>query len=252
MACVLALWACGDDAIAPTPDGATDAPRDGMATGPILAVDTTSLDFGVVGVGDSSTATVTVTNSGDEASGPLTTSIVGPDGSQFEVTTPCGVVAPGGSCTLQVLTRVTRAGSSTATLRIVASGVVIDVSLETLGTNVDNILVMTPALYQLEVLVGEASSPTPFYVTNVGTTTHGPLVVTVSGENANEVTVTNDTCTDALLAGGDVCTFDVIVRPLFAGTREAIVEVAGGVPSPLMAPITTTAISPPGGRVRAP
>jgi hypothetical protein len=81
----------------------------------------------------------------------------------------------------------------------------------------------TPATFSFGLVnVGESSAAKKSTVTNTGTTAVNDIVVTLTGTNASEFSISSNTCT-ATLNPGATCTISVIMSPITGGTKSAMV-----------------------------
>lgn len=115
----------------PTGQGAAD-----------LLLSAASLDFGKVDVGASAAQTVTVTNNG---LGPIALQPIASAG-DFAVTSNCGTLNAGSSCTLTITFKPSATGARSGTISVTpAAAIYTGVSLPVAGTGVDFALALNPA-----------------------------------------------------------------------------------------------------------
>ncbi|MEV0406184.1 choice-of-anchor D domain-containing protein [Actinoallomurus sp. NPDC050550] len=182
-----------------------------------ISISPTSVGFGSVATGSSSTAQkVTVTNSGTAAApvGSISTS------GDFSQTNDCGSsIAAGSSCTVSVTFTPTATGSRTGNLTITASGVTNTVPLSGTGVAPGPILSPDPAALSFAGTIVGSSAPTQAVtVTNTGTTS-----ATISGVAASGDFGQTDNC--STLAVGASCTVTVKFTPSASGTRTGNVTI---------------------------
>jgi hypothetical protein len=197
--------------------------------GAILNLSPTPERFEDVLVGETSPPhTFTLTNANDEASGTLAVSLGGLDRSEFAVTRDaCSgrTMAPGGTCTIDVVFAPTRAGDFLASLLVQASpGPSVIAAL--LGTALAKIadIAISPMTQDFgTVLVGCPVSQV-FTITSTGTLATGPLVVALSGTDASSFELVRDDCAAGLAVGAS-CEVDVRFSPTVAGSRVASLDV---------------------------
>jgi hypothetical protein len=119
----------------------------GSGTSPPFTIDPNPIDFGSVGVGLTSTVTVTISNAGGDTHtvGPL--SLTGPNASDFAITnTTCGgSLPPGGSCTATIAFKPTTAGVSNATLTATFGGAAVQFAVPLTGTGAAGTLSIAPS-----------------------------------------------------------------------------------------------------------
>ncbi len=93
--------------------------------GPAKLTSSTVVDIGSIMVGSTSApSTITITNSGGSASGPITHAITGPSANEFQVvgsTCTTGTLTPGATCTVDVSFRPSSTGPKAATLGVDAT-----------------------------------------------------------------------------------------------------------------------------------
>ena len=86
-----------------------DVPLSGTGTSPLLELDVTSIDFGTLVIGQTEMNTVTISNAG-ELPLAFTTSLQGPDASEYSLSSAGGTVQAGSSTVLRVEFSPTSAG----------------------------------------------------------------------------------------------------------------------------------------------
>ncbi|SHL05998.1 malectin domain-containing carbohydrate-binding protein [Rhodothermus profundi] len=91
-----------------------------LTSGPrgVLVVSPTSLDFGQQVVGTTASQTLTLTNQGTADLTEILMVMTGPQGTEFTVSTNCGTLAPGATCTATVTYTPVTLGAVSATLSI--------------------------------------------------------------------------------------------------------------------------------------
>ncbi|CAN5739459.1 hypothetical protein BH11MYX3_BH11MYX3_23630 [soil metagenome] len=199
--------------------------------GPAQLASSAVVDIGSIKVGAASaasTVTVTVTNNGGLASGPITLGVGGTNASEFQVaTTTCDGTAlpPDGTCSAEIVFRPTSTGAKAATLNVNADpGGPLAVILTAVGLPD---LSLAPASHDFgPIMIGQSSAATTFTVTN-GSTQTGVLAVTITDANPVDFTLGTNTCAGAQLAPLTTCTIDVRFAPTVAGNRSATVTITG-------------------------
>lgn len=183
--------------------------------------------FGDVGIGASSMpATLTVTNRGASASGPLSVSIEGASPTSFSIVTNACTepLAAGASCTVTVRFTPTIRGALNASLSASAGAATATASLE--GTGVSG-LSLTPTPHSFGATdIGAVSAMQAFTLRNDSTTTTGTLSAMLTGPDAIQFEVGADTCTGMTLAAGASCTVEVTHRPNAAAMHSAALTMA--------------------------
>lgn len=238
-----ALVACGDngggavaDARAADAPGASDASAIDAplmdAGPPALSLDLPVVDFGSRQPATTSAPmTVTVTNTGCEATGELDVTLAGSGAASFATTgTTCtGALAPGATCTVPVTFTPSTIGALTATLHIAASpGGSATATLEGVGVGSGPaMLAITSDANMLgSAVIGTVgSAAVTFTVTDVGGDMTGALRVDPTGADPADFIV-DDACSTRVLAPGGVCTFVVRLAPTGRGVRAAAFEVS--------------------------
>jgi hypothetical protein len=89
-----------------------------VATATTVGLSSPSLAFGSVYVGDTSTAPLTLTNTGSAALNVSSVEVTGANAGDFVETNKCGGIAPGGTCTINVAFTPSSTKSEAATLTI--------------------------------------------------------------------------------------------------------------------------------------
>ena len=203
----------GSLSVAATPGGSESTALSGTGLAPAsLSVAPETVAFGDELIDETTeTETITVTNDGHVASGPLDVALDGTDADQFTIVgNDCtAVLAADASCDVKVAFAPSEPGVASANLEVTGDpGEEAFAALGGVGqTNAD--LSISASAYDF----GYSDSPAEhvFTVTNDGTVTSGDPSVEVDGSSAFDVTT--DTCT-APLAGGASCTVGVT----YAGT----------------------------------
>jgi hypothetical protein len=212
--------------------GSVALPLRGTGTVPAdIAAEPANVQLGSAVIGETRTATVTVTNEGDEAATAPQTQISGAGAEAFAVT-GCGAqLAPLATCSLTVTFRPTQdpahTGLLTPTLQITsASGGSANVSLTARGLRPGS-LDITPATgastaFQTPV---NGSQTQNFNITNTGGVDSGALSVSVANptgrRNFELVSSGQATACQAGqgLSAGSSCSVGVAFRPVQAGTN---------------------------------
>jgi hypothetical protein len=98
---------------------------------------------------------------------------------------------------------------------------------------------VSPAIHGFDRLqIGATSTIQSFTFTNPVNMELTLGTVAVSGANADEFQLLNDTCSGALILGGNTCTMDVSFTPAFMGIRSAFLSISNPDPTlPLLTEI---------------
>jgi hypothetical protein len=185
------------------------------------AVAGTSLDFGTVKVGQtSSDLTVTLRNLGAGPMVPSTSTITGP----FQRTDGCAgiTLASGAECNIQVRFTPTTTGSASGVLSIPSNASNGTRVVSLIGTGGLPTASVSPATITFpNTAVGTTSSSQPVALTNTGTASMSIGTVSVAGANAADFVKSADSCQGSLLPAGASCTTQVSFRPTAGGARTA-------------------------------
>ncbi len=210
-----------------------------------LAIAPDDVLFATTTIGDTTASqTITVTNTGDFASGKPTIGLTGDD-DQFDVTaTTCdGALPPGTSCTIDVAYSPTGPGPAKAVLTAAAApGGTVTANLTGAGQT-------QPALSISETAYDYGYSDAPaehvFTVTNTGDATTGVPAATIDGDSAFDIT--SNTCTTPI-AGGATCSVGVTYAGTGTSSQSAqltVVATRGGtVASDLTGSPVAVSVSP--------
>jgi hypothetical protein len=208
--------------------------------GPVAQVSPTSLSFGNQGTGTTSAAkTVTVSNTGTASLDVSGVTITGANQLDFPVTSTCGTVAPGASCTIGVSFRPAAAGAESATLNIAhnAAGSPSTVALS--GTGVVNAVLSIPTSLDFSVQRINTNTTKSLMVTNTGTATL--VFATTNPISTSGVPFINPSMGScgASLAPGKKCSISVTFRPTviqaYTGTLTLL---SNGTNSPTVVKLT--------------
>jgi hypothetical protein len=201
-----------------------------MGTGPTVALNPTSLNFGNNIVGAMSAAqTVTLSNSGSATLNFSNIAITGTNAADFAQTNTClggnNKLAAGSSCTINVTFTPGALGTRSASLTFTDSATDSPQSVALSGTGA--IAAPLVSLSSTNVIfsnqnVGTSSPIQPVTLTNSGTTPLSISSIAITGTNATDFTQTN-TCPSGsnTLAAGSSCTISVTFTPGTSGARSA-------------------------------
>jgi hypothetical protein len=226
----------GPDDVGPADGGPADGgPADGGPS-PVAArliLSELVAQFGTVVVGGSSApTTLTVTNSGGQASSSISVSLTGSNASDFSLDADsCDntELAAGDSCTIQITFSPSAAGNRAATLAVQAEkgG---DASTTLAGTGTEpGALSISPTPHTFATTVVDATSDAQdFVVTNPGPAATGSLTATLSGGDATQFEITNNGCDSITLQANASCTISARFAPTSAGARATEIRVLTG------------------------
>jgi hypothetical protein len=224
-------------------------------SGPSASVSATSLSFGSLQTGNSSTPqTITLTSNGGEALSVTSISLGGSDPSQFTESDTCqipAVLQPAKFCSISITFAPTNTGSQQATLTISDNAPGSPQSIQLGGVGVAPpppapVVTVTPNPLTFPTTTqGTPSSPLLATVTNTGNATLHISSVTMTGNNPGDFTMANG-CTAGAYAANNGCTLTLTFTPVAAGQRSVIVTITDDAPnSPQMIQVGGTATSAP-------
>jgi ASPM-SPD-2-Hydin domain-containing protein/centrosomal CEP192-like protein len=195
---------------------------------------TAALAFGNVAVGQTTTKTVTVDNTG-ATHALVVSSATSSDPAEFALsgTGTCGAipvtVAPKTSCTLAVAFTPNSAGAHSASLTLSDNSTTSPQHSSLTGTGLVDLTTSASSLVFPNVKIGSTA------VKALTVTNHQTRAVTLSeqfsGNNAGDFSITGGTCT-ASLAASTSCTLDVTFTARALGTESAMLSLADS-PDPL-------------------
>ena len=185
----------------------------------------TNVTFPSQQVGTSTTKTETLTNSGLLTLSISSVSIIGTNKSDFAITSnSCGSsLAMGANCQISVKFTPAAAGKRSAQLSITDSACGLPQVVNLSGTATNVTLAPSPVNFGTEV-VGVTSSPLDVTLTNHGTKAITVKTVSITGTNAAEFAIQNNTC--GSVAAGGTCTITLTFTPQATGTRNATLSVS--------------------------
>jgi len=194
-----------------------------LAPAPIASVGPASLAMGNQLVNTTSASKgVVLTNAG---SLPLAINAVGFTGANagdFAQSNACGTsLAPGASCTYDVIFTPTATGSRVAILNVTTDDPVYPTSTVTLsGTGITRIAGLGPgSLAFANQMINSTSLPKTVSLTNTGNSSLAIAGITIGGTNPGDFS--RSTTCGASLPAGATCNVSVYFRPTAAGPRSA-------------------------------
>ncbi|HTK81611.1 MAG TPA: choice-of-anchor D domain-containing protein [Bacteroidota bacterium] len=215
-------------------------------TGASLSLAPSGNNFGNVRTGlNSASFLFTLTNTGGNASGTISTSITGADSGQFTITadTCNGASLPGGGgCAIAVRFNPTSTGVKSATLTVSASpGGSSSVPLS--GTGIAPALTITPANLAFgNQRVSTTSAPTTVTLRNSGTDVLQISSIMISSGGADYI-LTGPVSLS--LAAGDSASVDVAFKPTSLGLKNGSLKITDDAEdSPQFVPMTGTGVVP--------
>ncbi len=211
----------------------------GTASPANLVFSPTSLDFGTVLVGSTSTLPIQITNvsatpaifNGIAATGDYATSGTCP--------TPGNVLAPSANCTIQIAFTPTQPGTRTGTLSLNTSLTSLPLTAALTGIGAQSQLQISPASLSFGNIALGASSTLTLTLANTGTASINSLALAISGDYA--ITAP---CAITTLTPGSSCSVTVTFTPTATGPRAGTLTVAStDQNSPAIVPLTGTGIA---------
>lgn len=196
--------------------------------GPVVSFSPRSLSFGAIGVGSSSSQSVTLTNTGQSTltlTGRSAISITGTNASDYSQTNNCGTsVAANASCTITVTFKPQDSGELSADVTLTDNASNSPQSVALNGSGVYPRLSLSPSTLRFgEVEVGYSSSKMTSTVTNSGTVSLSITKIALSGTNPAEYSQTNN-CVGTLAANA-TCSITVTFNPTAEGAQDASVTI---------------------------
>jgi hypothetical protein len=192
-----------------------------------LSATPTAVAFGDVQMTENPSQVVTVSNTGDLATGAITVAVVGNDRADVTLVEDCTgrSLQFFDSCSLTVSFSPSHLGAETAAIEITSPGTTVTIPVTANTLRAPEFTVSPDMLVLNPVAVGE-SYPRTFVVQGTGAVT-GPLTVAVTGSNAADYAVTDDDCSGQTLTSGQACTVTLTLTPSATGSRNAVLVVAG-------------------------
>jgi hypothetical protein len=200
-------------------------------TPPSVSVSPASVGFGSQPVGTTTSASVTLTNSGATRV-HFDTVAVGTGSPAFSVSADgCtgATLNPGANCVIGVHFTPSAAGAVSGQLDVSGSAGALGVPLS--GTGVAGRVSVQPASLTFgRVRVGQQSAAAAITLTNSGNGTLNVGAVSLQGQDPADFAVASNSCTGAALAPGATCSMAVAFHPAASGTRAATLAIASDDP----------------------
>ena len=234
------------------PTSPTDVALSGTGIEPLVTVTPSSKAFGIQGIGTQSAAqSFTVTNSGTDNLNLTGESIVGPDQSQFTISTSTctfAPIAPNGSCTIDVKFVPTATGAKTASLQVTSDAFTSPDDFSLTGTGTKPGIGVSPSSKAFgNQDTGTTSTAQAFTVTNTGSDPLQVGTATLTGANASDFALSANTCNGQTVAAGGSCTVSVAFAPATAGAKSATLRITSDASAtPTDIALTGTGTTPPG------
>jgi len=200
----------------------------GAGIAPAASMAPSSLSFGNQLLGATSTSrSLTITNSG---TAPLTVGAVtigGTNPGDYLVSgnTCTSAIAVNAACAISVTFTPTATGSSAATLQVSTDAATGTQWIPLTGTGIAPLISVTPASNAFgNVLINTVSAAKTFTVTNSGSAPLTVGMLSFSGVNASDFTISNVVCAGTLAIGAN-CTISATFRPAATGLRVATLQI---------------------------
>src|SRR6266404_854857 len=203
--------------------------------GPQPIVGATSLSFGSLSLGQTSSAqTLTITSNGGQALSLNTLVITGANPGDFAETDTCHVpnlLQPGNSCSVLVSFTPSAAGSRTAAVTITSNASPTTESAQLSGTGLTPAPAVTlvPGSLDFGTVTQGTSASLNISVKNSGTATLHIASVVLGGANVGDYSSSSPACNSAI-AVNSACTIIVTLTPLASGVRSATVTITDDAP----------------------
>ena len=221
---------------------------------PAVGLASTSLNFGSVNVGGStSQPPVQLKNTGSAALSIAGIGITGPNAGDFAETSTCplassGTLSAGASCTISVTFQPTAAGSRTASVVISDNANPPQQTIALSGTGAVASVSLTPA--SLTFPTQNEGPPSAAQSATLKNTGASPLTISsisFAGANPSDFAQTNNCplAPSATLNAGAICTISVAFQPTASGPLSAVLSVADdSSPSPQTVAVSGTGTVP--------
>jgi hypothetical protein len=113
-----------------------------------------------------------------------------------------------------------------------------------LGGEAPSSLTMSPTEWDYGAVETGSSASKQFIVTNDGVVATSPLILQLTGTNADQFSVANDTCTGNTLDPDATCTFDGVFEPTVLTSKSATVTVSATIGGEASADLIGSALEP--------
>lgn len=209
--------------------GASSSATPSLTNSPDVSFSPAALTFGSQAFQTTSTAqSITLTNSGGAALDISSIAVGGSNASDFSQTNTCGSsVAAGANCKINLTFRPTASGARSAAVAFTdnAAGSPQNVSLSGTGAATGAAASLSPAtLTFASQAVATTSAAQTITLSNSGASALIVTSIAVTGANASDFAQTNG-CGSSVAAGGN-CKISVTFKPTASGSRSAAVAFA--------------------------
>ncbi len=208
----------------------------GASTPATLTFAPTSLNFGNVLVGASSTLPIQITNVSTTTATFNGISTTGDYTATGTCPSPGDALAPLTSCTLEVTFKPTQTGTRNGTVSIASTASTLSLTAPLTGTGVESHLQVAPGMLSFGSIALGASANLSLTLANTGTATVSSVALNITGDYAIMTP-----CSLTTLAPGQSCAVTVAFTPTALGARSGTLTVASSDPSsPISVPLTGT------------
>ncbi len=202
---------------------------------PTISVSPESVSFGEIGAGSSESQTLVISNLGNAPLEIGTLSVTGTDAYEFEIQNDtCSaqmIVALSQTCTVEVKLAPASEGEKNATLQIPSNDPntpTLDVTLDGTGA-IPGISGIPESLTFGKTAVGSSDLET----ITIGNSGSAPLEIatlSITGTDASEFEIQNDTCSAQTVAPSQTCTVEVKLAPASEGEKNATLQIPSNDP----------------------
>ena len=208
----------------------------GAASPANLTFSPTSLDFGSVLVGSTSTLPIQITNVSTTPAIFNAVTATGDYAATGTCPTPGNVLAPSATCTIQIAFTPTQPGTRTGTLSLNTSLTSLPLTAALTGIGAQSQLHITPTSLSFGTIALGSSSTLALTLTNTGTASINNLALAISGDYSIAAP-----CPLTTLAPGSSCSVTITFTPTATGARTGTLTVAStDQSSPTVVPLTGT------------
>jgi hypothetical protein len=220
----LARWSSGCDSAEPVPAGSSDGSAPSLAdtapdgsAGARLVAAALSADLGAVAVGTRGTSySLTFSNQGGVATGPLAASLAGANGGEYGLDSDgCSghALAAGATCVVSTYFAPTLPGTSSASLLLAAApGGTVAVSLTGTGLSLGPLAIVPSSADFGAVAGGESSPKSVFTLTGSGGEVTASPSIVLTGQDASFFAISDDGCSGQPLPPAG-CVWSVTFSP---------------------------------------
>lgn len=231
--------------IAPTPDATVVV--DTVVMKAVLDVSPSAHDFMTTTVGSaSSAATFRVSNTGNGTTGGLSASLEGAQSISFQIVqNGCAglLLAPGGSCDVLARFAPSTVGQQAAGLRVGDGTVSVLANVSGTGAGAPGFAISPTAHAFPLTIVGVATAPVLFTVSNPGGSSTGTPNAALIGGDVTSFAITSNGCMAAIPAGGS-CAIYVRFNPASSGAKSASLQMTAAPGGTLLASLSGTGQNP--------